>query len=105
MTMQTNVIISITESARRRIILVTEQYEAKIQKKAIPAIIWLNSECNTGLTLDSQPVIGFYHDRSEIEREIRIIDGLEVVLAIPDNQNARFQGKLLDYENDRFLLR
>jgi hypothetical protein len=103
--MQTNVVFGITESAKRRIILVTKQYEAKIQKKAIPAIIWLNSDWNPGLTLDSQPVIGFYHDRSEIEGEIRIVDGLEVVLAIPDVQNARFQGKLLDYEDGRFLLR
>jgi hypothetical protein len=103
--MQTNVIFSITESARRRIVLVTKQYEEKIQKDAIPAISWLDSDWNPGLTLDSQPIIGFYHDRSEIEGEIRIIDGLEVVLAIPDNQDTRFHGKSLDYQNGRFLLR
>src|SRR6266853_7039848 len=104
MTMQTNVTFSITENAKRRIVSLTKEYEAKIKKDAIAAIIWLDSDLNDG-TVESHPVIGFYHDTSEIEGDIRTVDGLQIVLAIPDHENVRFQGKSLDYENDRFILK
>jgi hypothetical protein len=105
MTMQTHVTFSITENAKRRIVSLTKEYEAKIKEDAIAAIVWLDSDLNNGIIMDSQPVIGFYHDRSEVEGDIRTVDGLQIVLAIPDHEDVRFQGKSLDYENDRFILK
>ena len=105
MTMQTHVTFSITQNGKRRIVSLTKEYEAKIKKDAIAAIVWLDPDLNNGTTMDSQPVIGFYHDRSEIEGDIRTVDGLQIVLAIPDHENIRFQDKSLDYENDRFILK
>jgi len=103
--MQTNVTFAITENAKRRIVSLTKEYEAKIKKDAIAAIVWLDSDLNNGTIMDSQPAIGFYHDRSEVEADIATVDGLQIVLAIPDHENVRFQGKTLDYENDRFILK
>src|SRR5260370_3499828 len=103
MTMQTHVTFSITANAKRRIASLTNEYEAKIKKDAIAAIIWLDSDLNDG-TAESQPVIGFYHDRREIEGDIRTVDGLQIVLPIPDHENVRFQDKSLDYEHDHFIL-
>jgi hypothetical protein len=102
--MQTDVTFTITENAKRRIASVTKEYEAKIEKDVITAILWLDSNLNDGM-VESQPVVGFYHDRSEIMGDILTIDGLEIVLAISDEDNFRFQGKTLDYQDNRFVLR
>jgi hypothetical protein len=103
MTMQTHVTFTITENAKRMIVSLTKEYEAKIKKDAIAAILWLDADLNDGM-VESQPLIGFYHDRSEIEGDILTIDGLQIALAIPEHDNVRFHGKTLDYKNDRFIL-
>ena len=102
--MQPSVTFTITENAKRMIVSLTKEYEGKIEKGVIPAILWLDSGLNDEQP-DSQPVIGFYHDRSEIEGDILIVEGLQVVLAISEHDNVRFQNKILDYENDRFVLK
>src|ERR1700722_4208471 len=102
--MQTNITLAITDNAKQTIVSLTKEYEAKVEKEAIAALIWLDSDLNNGI-VKSQPVIGFYHDRSEIEGDISIVDGLQIVLAIPEHDKVHFQGRTLDYENDRFLLR
>jgi hypothetical protein len=101
--MSAHVSLTITDNAKRMIVSLTSEYEAKIQKEAIPAILWLDADLNGGI-VESQPIIGFYHDRSEIGGDILIIDGLQIVLAIPEHDNDRFHGKTLDYRDDRFVL-
>jgi hypothetical protein len=102
--MQTPVPFAITEQARGRIEALAKQQEAKIDKKVIVAILWLDSTLNKGL-LQSQPAIGFYDDRSEIEADISIIDGLEVVFAVAEDDKAHFLGKTLDYDDRCFVIR
>jgi hypothetical protein len=94
----------ITDQARRRILFLKAQYEARIGKDMIVAIVWIDSALNNGL-VESQPAIGFYDDRSVIEKDITIIDGLEIVLATSEEDRVRFQGKTLDHQNARFLVR
>jgi hypothetical protein len=101
--MRGHVELALTENAKRMIVSLTNEYEAKIQKEAVAAILWLDADLNGGI-VESQPIIGFYHDRSEIDGDIVTIDGLQIVLAIPEQDNDRFHGKTLDYKDGRFLL-
>lgn len=102
--MQAPVPFAITDQARRRIDSLTREFEAKINKKAVVAVLWLDSALNRGL-LQSQPAIGFYDDRREIEADISIIDGLEIVLAVSEDDKVHFMGKTLDYDDSRFVIR
>jgi hypothetical protein len=102
--MQANAPFAMTDDAKRRILFLTTQYEAKIGKDAIAAILWIDSDLNNG-KVESQPAIGFYHDRSEIEKDIVVVDGLEIVLATSEYDKARFLGKTLDFEKDRFVVK
>jgi hypothetical protein len=95
---------AITDQAKRRILLLSTECEARIGKGVIAAILWIDSNLNNGM-IESQPAIGFYDDRSAIEKDITIIDGLQIVIATSDEDKARFLGKTLDYENNRFLVR
>lgn len=104
MIVRANVKFNITENAKRRIVSLTKEYEAKIGKDAIAAILWLDADLNAG-AVESQPAVGFYHDRSEIEQDIVTVDGLQIVLAIPEQEEVRFDGKTLDYGNQRFFLK
>ena len=94
--MRSDVRFGISSVARQHIEALVKACDAQCGPGAIPAIAWIDSALNNGI-LDSQPAIGFYYDRSEIEADIKIVDGLEIVLAIPDDANFRFEGKMLDY--------
>ena len=67
--------------------------------------MWIDSNLNRHIKLESHPAIGFYEDRSHIESDIVTINGLELVLAVADSDKARFIGKTLEYQNDRFVVR
>ena len=101
--MPADIPFAITDQAKQKILLLSAQYEAKIGKDVIAAILWIDSGLNNG-RIDSQPAIGFYDDRSAIEKDITIIDGLQIVLATSDQDKARFLGKTLDYGNNRFFV-
>ncbi|MBA2398623.1 MAG: hypothetical protein H0V72_07975 [Bradyrhizobium sp.] len=102
--MQTPALFAITEQAKRRIESVKKEHEAKINTKVIVAIMWLDCALNNE-RLQSQPAIGFYDDRTEIESDISIIDGMEMVLAVSENDKVHFIGKTLDYDDSRFFIR
>jgi len=68
--------------------------------------MWVDSDLNVETIVDSQPAIGFYDNRADIkEEDILIVDGLEIAPTVADEDLARFVGKILDYETDRFILR
>jgi hypothetical protein len=104
MAMKAGEIFAVSDAAKRRILSLSRQLEVKIGKSVVPAILWLDSDLNDG-AVESQPAIGFYDDRTEIEKHITEIDGIEIVLAISKDDEERFRGKTLDYVNDRFVLR
>lgn len=102
--MQSALPFSITDDAKRKIISLTERYATQIGRPAIPAILWIDAGLNKG-RIKSQPAVGFYDNREEIASDIMVIDGLEVVLAVSEDDKAHFVGKTLDYKLDRFFLK
>jgi hypothetical protein len=85
---------SITERAKARIEAVLAAYPTRDRRRAVPIICW------TG-----EPAIGgFYEERGEIEDQIVTISGLDVVLALLDDDAPRFHGKVLDFDGERFVL-
>ena len=75
-------------------------------KISIPAIMWLDAALNNN-NLTSGVVIGFYNEehREELTGDIIEIDGLECVLAIPENYQYIFKGKILDFYENSFFCR
>jgi hypothetical protein len=55
--MLANAPMVMTGQARRRILFLKAQYEARIGKDLIVAIVWIDSALNNGL-VESQPAIG-----------------------------------------------
>lgn len=103
--MSKDIRLSISEKAKKKIEILLSEHKIRYNKEGIPAIMWIDSEFNNG-TIDSQPAVGFYDDRDEIApADLLILDGIEIALAVADEDIFRFQDKTLDYENDRFLLR
>jgi hypothetical protein len=97
----------ISDEAKQRIVFLTTEHQRKIGGmggNVIPAILWIDSELNDG-TVASQPALGFYHERRDVEGDTIFLDGLEIVLAVSDEDRMRFRGKILDYENNRFTLK
>lgn len=105
--MATDFRLSISEKAKKQIAVLTDGCKAKYNlDEAIPAIVWLDSELNKGVVLESEPAIGFYNDRADIApADLLILDGIEIALGVADEDIFRFQDKTLDYENDCFVLR
>ena len=102
--MQTSALFVITDEAKRRIQFLTAQYEAKIGKNAIAAILWIDSDLNNGI-LESQPAIGFYDDRNAVRDDIITVGGLQIVLATSERDKDQFRGQTLDFENNRFFVK
>ena len=76
-------------------------FKARFGKDVVPAIMLVDPALNPGLP--PEITIGFFDDRAEIEDVIQTIGDLEVVLAVSDQDLALFEGKTLDYEEDRFV--
>lgn len=93
---------TITPRAREEIESLLEKYERTYAKKAIPALMWVDSSLNQGVLAESGIAIGFYTDREEIERDIVLADGFEVVLAVSEGDEARFVGSTIDFRDDIF---
>jgi hypothetical protein len=85
---------SITERAKARIEAVLAAYPARDRKRAVPIICWAG-----------EPAMGgFYEERAEIEDQIVTISGLDIVLALLDDDAPQFQGKVLDFNGTAFVL-
>jgi hypothetical protein len=98
--------LSFTSAAMDNIHRLLDKFRTRFGKEAIPALMWVDSDLNVETMVDSQPAIGFYDNRADIKAEdIFIVDGLEIALTVADKDLARFVGKTLDYETDRFVLR
>jgi hypothetical protein len=101
--MSTSLRLVITETAKHEIRLLTDNYSKRIDRAATPALMWIDAHVNEGLKI-SQPAIGFYNDRAEIEHDIEIIDGIEIVIAVPEEDRSIFDHKVLDYVGGCFIL-
>ncbi|MCB8876555.1 hypothetical protein [Acidisoma silvae] len=67
--------------------------------------MWLDSSLNKG-AIESQPAIGLYDEKDDIAPgDLLIVDGIEIAIAVADDDFMRFRGKNLDYESGRFVLR
>jgi hypothetical protein len=56
--------------------------------------------------IESQPAIGLYDNRDDIAPcDLLLLDGVEIAVAVAEQDMIRFQEKTLDYENGRFVLR
>ena len=95
---------SVSDAARERIRANLKTYADKTGNAAIPAICWISAELNNH-KIDSQVAIGFYDDRSDIESDIIVVNGIEIVLAVADDDLFRFLGKTLDFENGYYVLK
>jgi hypothetical protein len=81
------------------------EFKLKFNKAAIPAIMWIDSALNNG-SIDSQPAVGLYDNRDDIALcYLLSLDGVEIAIAVSEQDMIRFKGKTLDYENNRFMLR
>jgi hypothetical protein len=54
--------------------------------------------------VDFQPTIGFYDNVDEIKDDILTINGLRVVIAVPDKDRLQFQGKTSHWAGKQFLV-
>lgn len=102
--MSINPSFTITDQAKTKISSLLEDFTAQFGKVAVPALMWVDSDQNKQI-VESQLAIGYYDNRSEIEDDIVVIDGLELVLAFPDEYKIHFEGKMLDCIDDRLVLR
>jgi hypothetical protein len=93
----------LTDSARNKILELLADFKRQFGKDAVPGIVWVDAALNQG-RVQSGIGIGFYTDRAEIEADIQNVDGLEIVLAVADEDKVRFVGKVVDYV-DGFVLR
>jgi hypothetical protein len=103
--MPTDDSFAITDAAKDAIKSLLREHKERSGKEAVPAIVWLDSNLNRHVEFESQPAIGMYDDRSKIENDIVTINGLDLVLAVADADKARFIGKTLDYQTNRFVVR
>lgn len=94
---------AITIEARKELARLLAEFKKGYKKAAIPAFLWIDSELNQG-SIDSGIGIGYYLDRSEIEKDIEIVDGLEFAFAMSDEDKARFTGRVIDFKNGWFVL-
>jgi hypothetical protein len=96
---------SISNPAKGRIAMLLSEFKLKFNKEAIPAIMWIDSALNNG-SIDSQPVVGLYDNRDDIAPcDLLVLDGVEIAIAVSEQDIVRFKEKTLDYENGRFVLR
>jgi hypothetical protein len=91
----------ISPDAKAALLDALRTFKARFGKDVVPAIMLVDPALNPGLP--PEITIGFYDDRTEIEGAIQKIGDLDVVLAVSDQDLALFEGKTLDYEDDRFV--
>jgi hypothetical protein len=100
-----NIEFLIAPSAKKRIErLVDELKRTKGKSDVIPAIMWIDAQKNSNIKV-SGPAIGFYDNRDEIVEDISVMEGFEFVLAIPSEYEPIFDGKVLHYIDDSFVLK
>lgn len=92
----------IADRAKVRIEELLAQVKREDGRDAIPAIVWVDSDLNSGIVA-SQAAIGFYFDREEIEADLVTVSGMEVVVCLTTEDAERFSGKILDFDGERFF--
>ena len=100
---------SFSPSAIKAIAALRPLFEAQLNEKSGAVFVaWGTSLPQSGSLGASALIISFYteHQMIEMAKHVRIIDGLEVILfTLPENY-PRFEGKVIDYTNDKgFILR
>jgi hypothetical protein len=99
-----NIEFSIAPSAKQRIESLVEELKKKIGKSdVIPAVVWIDAEMNYAIR-SSGPAIAFYDNREDVD-DISVVDGFEFVLAIAPEYEPIFDGKVLHYSNEAFVLK
>ena len=89
--MATNLHLSISTAAKKKIELLVDEFKGRFGNREItvvPAILWVDSRLNNE-RFQSQPAIGFYDNRGEIENDILVIDGFEVVREVDPDFGTR----------------
>jgi hypothetical protein len=95
--------LSISDAAMKRIRFMLEGIRKRFGNEAIPAIMWVDARMNDG-AVGLQPTIGFYDNVDEIKDDIVTINGLRVVIAVPDKDRLQFHGKTLHWDGNQFLV-
>jgi hypothetical protein len=96
--------LKISPEAKMRIREVADDKSAQLGSECVPCLCWISSSLNRG-RIPSQPIIGLYADRAEVEKDIEILDGIEIVVALPDDALHHFEGMTLDYRGGQWFLR
>ncbi len=100
-----NIEFSIAPSARQRIEFLVDELRGRISKSdVIPAVVWIDAKLNYAIKA-SGPAIAFYDNRDTIADGISVVDGFEFVLAVPSENETIFDGKVLHYINEAFVLK
>ena len=97
--------LKISSAARREIDAGLERLRPKAGGGLIPAIMWVDSDLNSG-NIETGVLVGAYTaaQRSELVGQISDDHGYEFVLAVPDHELIRFLGKTLDFTGGKFVL-
>ena len=91
----------ISPGAKAVLLDMLREFTARFGTDVIPAIMLVDPALNPGLP--PEITIGFFDDRTEVADAIQPIGDIEVVLAVSDQDLALFEGKTLDYEDNRFV--
>ena len=81
-------------------------YEVKLfkgEENWLPAIVWMTNEGET--TSQGAPSIAFYERHQIPEGLSENIDGLELVFALTQESTPFFEGRVIDCDGSRFVLR
>ena len=77
--------LSFSNAAIENIHRLLDKFRTLFGKEATPALVWIASGLNVETIVDSQHSVGFYDNRADIkEEDIFTVDGLEIALAVAD---------------------
>lgn len=88
--------IKISAAARARLVIDMQQWRAKAGAELIPAIVWEKSEISIGAFRETE--------RQEILQHLRSDNGYEYALCGPYEDTEGFVGKILDYQDGKYVL-
>jgi hypothetical protein len=82
--------LSFSNAAIENIHRLLDKFRTLFGKEATPALVWIASGLNVETIVDSQHSVGFYDNRADIkEEDIFTVDGLEIALAVADEDLYR----------------
>lgn len=96
--------LKISLEAKMRIREIVDDKSDLLGRECVPCLCWISSSLNRG-RIPSQPIVGLYDSRPEVESDIEIIDGIEIVVALPDHYVHHFDGMTLDFRGGQWFLR